>query len=121
MELEEIVHALIMWRHYLLRIMFFLMTNHCCLKYFFDQPSLNTRHARWMALISEFDFEILHIKGKENRVEDTLNWSVKTIHLVVESVGESDIKKNIKTLFPEDEFFNQVREGFQQEPRERKY
>jgi hypothetical protein len=34
------------------------MTDHSGLKYFFDQPRLNARQARWMALISEFYFEI---------------------------------------------------------------
>jgi hypothetical protein len=49
------------------------MTDHCGLKYLFNQPRLNARQARWMALISEFDFEIKHIKGKENKVVDTLS------------------------------------------------
>jgi hypothetical protein len=44
-----------------------------------------------MALISEFDFEIKHIKGKENKVLDTHNQSVQTVHLTTVSVGESDI------------------------------
>jgi hypothetical protein len=69
LELATIVHALKMWRHYLLGRRFVLMTDHCGLKYLFDQPRLNARQARWMALISEFDFEIKHIKGKENKVE----------------------------------------------------
>ena len=43
------------------------MTDHCGLRYLFDQPKLNSRQARWMALLSEFDFEIKHIKGKENK------------------------------------------------------
>jgi hypothetical protein len=97
------------------------MTDHCGLKYLFDQPRLNARQARWMVLISEFDFEIKHIKGKENKVVDALSQSVQTIHLATTSVGESDIKQRIKTLLQEDEFFNQVKEGLQQEPRERKY
>jgi hypothetical protein len=75
LELTTIVHALKTWRHYLLRRRFVLMKYHYGLKYLFDQPRMNTRHARWMVLISEFDFDIRHIKGKENRVEDTLNWS----------------------------------------------
>jgi hypothetical protein len=62
LELATIVHALKMWRHYLLGRRFILMTDHCSLKYLFDQPRLNDRHNRWMALISEFDFEIKHIK-----------------------------------------------------------
>jgi len=45
-----------------------------------------------MALINEFDFEIEHIKGKETKVADVFIRSVQTIHLVVESVGESNIQ-----------------------------
>jgi hypothetical protein len=97
------------------------MTDHCGLKYLFNQPRLNAIQARWMALICEFDFEIKHIKGKENKVEDALNRSVQTIHLATASVGESDIKHRIKTLLQEYEFFNQGREGLQKEPRERRY
>jgi hypothetical protein len=83
------------------------MTDHCGLKYLFDQPRLNARHARWMALINEFDFEIKHIKGKENKVADALSQSVQAIHLATTSVGESDIQQRIKTLSQGDEFFNQ--------------
>jgi hypothetical protein len=66
LELTTIIHALKMWRHYLLGRRVVLMTYHCGMKYLFDQPRLNSRQARWMALIIEFDFEINHIKGKEN-------------------------------------------------------
>jgi hypothetical protein len=38
-----------------------------------------------MALLSEFDFEIKHIKGKENKVDDALSISMKKIHLTVVS------------------------------------
>ena len=34
------------------------------LKYLWDQPNLNARQARWLAFISEYDFEIQHIKVK---------------------------------------------------------
>ena len=78
LELASIVHALKMWRHYLLGRRFVLMTDHCGLRHLFDQPKLNVRQARWMALLSEFDFEIKHIKGKENRVVDSLS-SVRTL------------------------------------------
>jgi hypothetical protein len=76
LELATIVHALKMWRHYLLGRRFILMTDHCGLKYLFDQPRLNARQARWMVLISEFDFEIKHIKGKENKVVDACSVEV---------------------------------------------
>jgi hypothetical protein len=42
-----------------------------------------------MVLISEFYFEIKHIKGKEKKVADALSQSVQTIHLATTSVGES--------------------------------
>jgi hypothetical protein len=64
LELVSIVHALKMWRNYLLGRRFFLMTDHSGLRYLFDQTKFNARQARCMALLSEFYFEIEHIKGK---------------------------------------------------------
>ena len=96
LELATIVHALKMWRHYLLGRKFLLMTDHCGLRYLFDQPRLNARQARWMALLSEFDFEIKHIKGKENRVVDSLSRSMKTIHLAAVSTYETDVKNRVR-------------------------
>jgi hypothetical protein len=85
LELAVIVYALKMWRHYLLGRIFVLMKYHYGLRHMFDQPKLNSRQARWMSLLSEFDFEIKHIKGKENRVVDALRRSVKMIHLATVS------------------------------------
>ena len=73
LELAAIVHALKMWRHYLMGRRFELRKDHCGLKYLFDQPTLNARQARWMEFLCEFDFEIKHIKGKENKVVDALS------------------------------------------------
>ena len=47
------------------------------LKYLLDQPKLNARQARWLAFLSEYDFEIQHIKGKENKVVDALSRNAK--------------------------------------------
>ena len=68
LELTAIIHALKMCRQYLLGKRFVLMSDHIGLKYLFDQLNLNARKARWLAMISEFDFEIRYIKRKENRV-----------------------------------------------------
>jgi hypothetical protein len=43
LELEDIVHALKKWRHYLMGRRFELRTDHNGLKYLFDQPTLNSR------------------------------------------------------------------------------
>jgi hypothetical protein len=48
-----------------------------------------------MALISEFDFEIKHIKGKENKVKNALSRSMHNIHLATSNVGYSDINQRI--------------------------
>ena len=48
------------------------MTDHISLKYFFTQTDLNVRQPRWLSFLSEFDMEIKHIKGKENKIVDAL-------------------------------------------------
>ena len=67
-------------------IIFELRTNHCGLKYLFDQPTLNPRQARWLEFLCEFDFEIKYIKGKENKVADALNRKVQEMHVASLSI-----------------------------------
>ena len=57
-------------------IKFELRTYHCGLKYLFDQPTLIDRKSRLLEFLCEFDFEIRHIKGKENKVADVLSRKV---------------------------------------------
>jgi hypothetical protein len=97
------------------------MTYHSGLRYLFDQPKLNVRQARWMALLSEFDFEIKHIKGKENRVVDSLSRSMKVVHLAVASTSESDIKERVKAAQETDAFFKTVTSYLKKEPARLKY
>jgi hypothetical protein len=59
-----------MWRHYILGRRFLLLTDNSGVKYLFSQLDLNVRQARWLAFLSEFDFEVRHMKGKENKVVD---------------------------------------------------
>jgi len=42
---------------------------------------VNGREAQWLVTISEFDFEIKYIKGKENIVVDALSRWVQVNHL----------------------------------------
>jgi hypothetical protein len=74
-----------------------------------------------MALLSEFDFEIKHIKGKENRVADALSRSMKTIHLVAVSTCEPDVKERIRNAQETDPFVRTVTMYLQQEPARVKY
>jgi hypothetical protein len=61
-----------------------------------------------MALLSEFDFEIKHIKGKDNRVFDALSRSMRTIHLAAESTWETDVNNRVKEAQETDPFIRNV-------------
>ena len=74
---------------------FELRTNHCGLKYLFDQPTLNARKARWLEFLCEFDLEIKHIKGKENKVVDALNRKVHEMHVASLSTFQPDLRHQV--------------------------
>jgi hypothetical protein len=46
LELAAILHALKMWRHYIMGRKFLLLTDNSDVKYLFSQPKLNARKAR---------------------------------------------------------------------------
>lgn len=83
LQLTLIIHALKIWRHYLIGKRFTLLSDHSGLRYLFEQPNLNVRQARWLATLSEFDFEIKYILGKQNQVADALSRKVQVNHIVV--------------------------------------
>ena len=62
LEFASIIHALKLWRHYIMGRKFELRIDHCGLKYLFHHPTLNASQARWLEFLCEFDFEIKHIK-----------------------------------------------------------
>jgi hypothetical protein len=95
LELAEIVHALTKWRHYLMGRRFELQTDHNGLNYLFDQSTLNARQSRWLEFLCEYDFDIKHIKGKENKVVDALNRKVHELHATTIIMYRNDIKGSI--------------------------
>jgi hypothetical protein len=95
LELVAVVHALNKWRHYLMGRRFELRTDHNGLNYLFDQPNLNSRHSRWLEFLCEYDFDIKHIKGKENKVDDALSRRVHELHAIPISMYQTDIKGRI--------------------------
>jgi hypothetical protein len=92
LELASIVHTLRKWRHYLMGGRFELRTKHNSLKYLFDQPTLNARQSRWLEFLCEYEFDIKHIKGKENKVDDALSKRVHELHDTTISMYQTDIK-----------------------------
>jgi hypothetical protein len=74
---------------------FELRTDHNGLKYLFDQPTLNARQTKWLEFLCEYDFDIKHIKGKENKVVDALSRKVHELHATTISMYRTEIKDRI--------------------------
>jgi hypothetical protein len=71
---------------------FELRIDHNGLKYLFEQPTLNARQSRWLEFLNEYDFDITHIKGKENKVADALSRRVHKLHATTISMYQSYLK-----------------------------
>ena len=67
------VHALKIWRHYLLGNPIHIYSYHKSLKYIFTQSELNLRQRWWLELIKDYDLEIHYHPGKANVVADALS------------------------------------------------
>jgi hypothetical protein len=73
LELAAVVHALKIWRHYLIGHRCEIYSDHKSLKYIFTQNGLNLRQRRWLELIKDYDLGINYHPGKANVVADALS------------------------------------------------
>jgi hypothetical protein len=85
LELAAVVHALKIWRHYLLGNVYHIYTNHKSLKYIFTQSELNMRQRRWLELIKDYELEIHYHPGKANVVADVLSRKASCHCLMIET------------------------------------
>jgi hypothetical protein len=72
-ELAALVHALKIWRHYLIGHRCQIYSDHKSHKYIFSQNDLNLQQRRWLELIKDYDLGINYHAGKANVVADTLS------------------------------------------------
>jgi hypothetical protein len=72
LELAAVVHALKIWRHYIIGKRCEVYSDHKSLKYIFTQPNLNLRQRRWLELIKDYDLCINYHPDKANVVADAL-------------------------------------------------
>nr|ABA98111.1 retrotransposon protein, putative, Ty3-gypsy subclass [Oryza sativa Japonica Group] len=86
LELEAVVHALKIWRHYLIGNHCNIYTDHKSLKYIFTQSDLNLRQRRWLELIKDYDLEVHYHPGKANVVADALSRKSHCNHLRMEGM-----------------------------------
>jgi hypothetical protein len=84
LELVTVVHALKIWRHYLMGKRCELYTDHKSSKYIFTQSNLSHRQRRWLELIKDYDLGINYNPRKANVVADALSRKSHVSQLVVD-------------------------------------
>jgi hypothetical protein len=85
LELAVVVHALKIWRHYLLGNICHIYIDHKSLKYIFTKLELNMRKRRWLELIKDYELEIHYHPGKANVVADALSHNASCHCLTVKT------------------------------------
>jgi ribonuclease HI len=85
LELAAVVHALKIWRHYLMEAHCNIYTDHKSLKYIFTQVDLNMRQRRWLELIKDYDLEVHYHPGKANVVADSLSRKAQCNCVIMDS------------------------------------
>lgn len=73
LDLVAVVHALKIWRHYIIGKRCEVYSDHKSLKYIFTQPDLNLRQRRWLELTKDYDLGINNHPEKANVDADALS------------------------------------------------
>ena len=68
-----IMHAIELWRLYLLGQFFQIKADHQSLKYFLEQCISSLEKQKWVNNLFGYDYEIIYKKGKDNVVADVLS------------------------------------------------
>jgi ribosomal protein S1 len=75
-----------------------------------------------LEFLSEYDFDIKHIKGKENKVDDALNKRVHELHATTRIMYQFDLKYRIledaKSNFQYKELVEKLQQGIWQQKNE---
>ena len=102
MELETVVFALKIWRHYLYGKEFEVFLDHKIMKYIFTQWDLNMRQRKLMEFLEDYDFTLHYHPGKANVVADALSWKSRGVLAsmasqewrMLETVGQFGLQYN---------------------------
>ena len=68
-----IIHAVQIWRPYLIGCHFIILTDHHSLKCFIEQWISTFEQQKWVTKLLGYDYEIIYRKVKENVVVDALS------------------------------------------------
>nr|GEY25110.1 reverse transcriptase domain-containing protein [Tanacetum cinerariifolium] len=72
-EMLAVVYAFKKFWSYLIMNKSIVYTDHSALKYLFSKKDSNVRLLRWVLLLQEFTFKVIHTKGDENLAVDHLS------------------------------------------------
>jgi hypothetical protein len=114
LEFAKIVHALKMWKKYLMGKKFKLRIDHYGLNHLFGKPTLNAKKTRWLKFLSEYDLQIKNIRGKENQVVVALNRRAHEVNVVTISMYMIGLKDQIIAATNSDQHYLKVKEILQQ-------
>ena len=84
------------------------ISSNIILKYLFEQQDMNLRKYRWLDFLSKYHFDLNHIKGKENKVDDALSRRTHMIYEVNLSQTNSDLHERIRTTNKFDPFYVEI-------------
>jgi hypothetical protein len=97
LELAAVVHALKIWRHYIMGTKCQVYMDHKSLKYIFTQKDLNLRQRRWLEPIKDYDLEIHYHPGKANLVADALSRK-EHVHWAIVAQRPDEIVEDFRRL-----------------------
>ncbi len=120
-ELLVIVKALEHWRYNLLSSHFKVYTDHRTLESFLTQCDLSRWQVRWQEFLSQYDFDIVYIKGDQNTVADALSRlerhnSTSVIAPVLSVTLDPKLLEEIKRDYITDEWCRRVKENIDSVP-----
>jgi len=72
----------------------------------------------WLEFLSEFDFEIKHVKNKEKKVVDALN---KKFHVATMSICKDDLRERVIKNSIEDDRYTQMKISLRERELNKKY
>ena len=106
-ELLAIICALKEWRHHLHGRKFKIVTDHASLRYLHTQPHLSARQTRWCEYLSQFDFHIEYMEGKQNVVADALSRRADhreaNVNSTMIKIVATELLDEIKMLYDDDD------------------